>query len=92
MLASFKTSCCKGYRFILTNQKCPFARTSLFKRQRKFANVSHLTNGLLEMFHSMPNGVQSTHFLVKIKLCTKSLAAKTLQTDKHTGLAVVPDA
>ena len=26
------------------------------------------------------------------QICAMSLAAKTLHTDKHTGLAVVPDA
>ena len=41
--------------------------------------------------------VEQVHYfegwgVVQSKLCTKSLAAKTLQTDKQTGLAVVPDA
>ena len=36
--------------------------------------------------------VEQVHYFEGWGVSAKSLAAKTLQTDKHTGLAVVPDA
>ena len=36
--------------------------------------------------------VEQVHYFEGWDVGAKSLAGKTLQTDKHTGLAVVPDA